>query len=348
MEIIELKIDELKPYKNNAKLHPKEQIEEIKKSIEQFGFNDPIAIWGKDNIIVAGHGRMLACKELGIEKVPCIRLDKLTDEERKAYTLAHNKLTMNSGFDMSILSEELSDLSIDMSDFGFDMDLQFYDPEYEKQVNAEETQSRVENILNLGIAQYDGVGKYDIPEIEPVYEIPEIDEWIGFNYVLSDKEPKGKGVHFFIDDYQFIRIWNNPEAYVERLKEYDCVIAPDFSPYGDMPHVTQIYNHYRKHWVACYLQSKGVTVIPCIRASTDERSLEWFTDGEPKESIVAYSSMWTKENTEQYVQNKLEWDLMIERLHPKKILVYGKVFDFMKCQNIKRIQTFAEKRWNKE
>lgn len=118
LEIEYVDIDSIKPYKNNAKLHPQEQIEQIKKSIEQFGMDDPIGIW-KDEI-VEGHGRLIACKELGFKEVPIIRLDHLTDEERKAYTLAHNKLTMNSDFDFNILDAELADLDIDMSNFGFD------------------------------------------------------------------------------------------------------------------------------------------------------------------------------------------------------------------------------------
>ena len=112
-------INSIKPYEKNAKLHPEEQIEQIKKSIDMFGFNDPIAIW-KDEI-VEGHGRLIACKELGMKEIPIIRLDHLTDEERKAYILAHNKLTMNSGFDIDILNEELdSILDINMEDFGFE------------------------------------------------------------------------------------------------------------------------------------------------------------------------------------------------------------------------------------
>lgn len=123
MEIVKIKINNLKPYKNNAKKHPKEQIEQIKKSIQEFGMNDPIAVWGKDNLIVEGHGRLEALKELGYKEVECIRLDHLTDEERKAYTLAHNKLTMNSDFDFEVLDNELNDiLNIDMSDFGFIQD----------------------------------------------------------------------------------------------------------------------------------------------------------------------------------------------------------------------------------
>lgn len=119
MEIIKVKINDLKPYEKNAKKHPKKQIEQIKQSIKQFGFNDPIGVW-KDNIVIEGHGRLKALKELGYEEVECIRLDHLSDEERKAYTLAHNKVA-ESEWDFDLLDEELSDiLTIDMEDFGFE------------------------------------------------------------------------------------------------------------------------------------------------------------------------------------------------------------------------------------
>lgn len=111
-------IDTIKPYKNNAKKHPREQIDQIKKSIQEFGNNDPIAVW--NNEIVEGHGRYLALQELGGGTIPIIRLDELTDEQRKAYTLVHNKLTMNSDFDFNILDSEIAEIDIDMSEFGFD------------------------------------------------------------------------------------------------------------------------------------------------------------------------------------------------------------------------------------
>lgn len=147
-------INSIKPYKNNAKLHPQEQIEQIKKSIEQFGMDDPIGIW-KDEI-VEGHGRLIACKELGYTEVPIIRLDHLTDEERKAYTLAHNKLTMNSDFDIDILNDELMNSfdTIDMSDFGFDLD---FNDEQEQEIIEdevpeipEEPKAKLGDIYQLG------------------------------------------------------------------------------------------------------------------------------------------------------------------------------------------------------
>jgi len=121
LKIEYVKKEDLKPYVNNAKLHPAEQVEQIKNSIREFGFNDPIAVW-KDNEIIEGHGRLLAAMEMDeLETVPIIRLDHLNDKQRKAYMIAHNKLTMNSEFNIDLLSLEFEDLmdSFDMTDFGF-------------------------------------------------------------------------------------------------------------------------------------------------------------------------------------------------------------------------------------
>lgn len=114
-------VDSIKPYEGNAKEHPQEQIEQIKQSIKEFGFNDPCAVWNGE--IVEGHGRYEAAKQLGYTEIPVIRLDGLTDEQRRAYGLIHNQLTMNSGFDAEALEAELASISdIDMSIYAFDMD----------------------------------------------------------------------------------------------------------------------------------------------------------------------------------------------------------------------------------
>ena len=126
---------ELKEYKHNAKEHPQEQVDQIAESIAVFGMNDPIAI-DEDNTIIEGHGRLLAIKQLAKageydeETVPVIRLTHLTDQQKKAYILAHNKLTMNTGFDIDVLNDELATITeFDMSDFGFaDIEVDKPDP----------------------------------------------------------------------------------------------------------------------------------------------------------------------------------------------------------------------------
>lgn len=140
-------IDDVKEYRNNAKIHTPEQIEQIKKSIEDFGFNDPVAIWHET--IVEGHGRILAAKELGIKEIPVIRLDHLTDEERRAYMLVHNKLTMNTDFDISMLDVELDNImNIDMSAFGFDVEFEEESVKEEKEAKYNESISVVIDCQN--------------------------------------------------------------------------------------------------------------------------------------------------------------------------------------------------------
>lgn len=124
MKIELIPISDLKPYENNAKIHTKKQIDQIIKSIQDFGFNDPIAV-DENNMIIEGHGRLLALQQMGWTEVECIRLDGLTDDQKRAYIHIHNQLTMNTGFDLDILEQELKTIEgIDMAFFGFDMDFE--------------------------------------------------------------------------------------------------------------------------------------------------------------------------------------------------------------------------------
>ena len=176
---------------------------------------------------------------------------------------------------------------------------------------------------NQDKARFAGVGEYDIPQIIGVDDI-QVKEWIPFNYVLTCKEPQEKGVHFFLDDYQFERVWNNIDKYTEVLQRFKAVMSPDFSMFTVNPKALQIYQHFRKHFIGAYWQANGLTVIPTINWA-DEKSFEWCFDGEPTNSIVAIStvgSMNSKANKEGFYKG---YEEMKKQLQPKKILCYGTV-----------------------
>lgn len=144
LEIRQIPLSKLKPYRNNAKIHTEKQIKQIIHSIKEFGFNDPIACDEK-GIIIEGHGRYEAAKKIGMKTIPTIILSGLTSKQKKAYILAHNKLTMDTGFDIEILNKELNTIEnsgIDMSAFGFDVigdidiDEMFKEVEKEKRLQA--------------------------------------------------------------------------------------------------------------------------------------------------------------------------------------------------------------------
>lgn len=119
MFIEKVKLTDIKLYENNSKNHPEWQIEQIKNSIQEFGYNDPIAI-DENNVIVEGHGRYLALKELGYEEIEILKLSHMSIEQKKAYIIAHNKTCMNTGFNLEMLEEELKSISqLDLKLTGF-------------------------------------------------------------------------------------------------------------------------------------------------------------------------------------------------------------------------------------
>ena len=325
MEITQEKICNIQPYKRNAKKHPKKQVQRIMNSIEEFGMCDPIAVWGKENIVIEGHGRLMALKELGYEEVPVIRLDYLTDEQRRAYTLAHNK-TAESEWDFELLDEEINDiLNINMEDYGFE----FVDAEdSETATQSEEKQNeRVRTTDAYNLAEFnkeESAGYYQMPVIKATDYVP--DDLIGFNYMLT-ADNFDCGVHFYIDDYQFERIWNQPQLYLDRISDFRCMLTPDFSLYTEMPIAMKIWNVYRSRLIGQMAQATGIEVIPTV-SWAEKETFDFCFDGLPKHSTLSISTIGVKTKDYNFNLWKNGVDEMIKRLEPKTLLIYGGKVDY--------------------
>lgn len=118
-KLIEIDVNKLTPYQNNAKIHSKDQVEMIANSIRDFGFSNPVIV-DENHMILAGHGRVMAAQKLGMKKVPCRVIEGLTEDQKKAYILADNKLFELGGWDRELLNTEMETLDLDLSDYGFD------------------------------------------------------------------------------------------------------------------------------------------------------------------------------------------------------------------------------------
>lgn len=178
---------------------------------------------------------------------------------------------------------------------------------------------------NIKKANFISNNPWNIPEIKGTKTFENVD-FIGFNYAKTF-ERLGKvdyGIHFFLDDYQFKRIWNNPDKYTEMIGKFKYVLSPDFSMYLDYPKAMQMWKHYQKHWLGAYWERQGIIVIPTIGWS-DHESYDWCFDGEPKESVVAVSSIGTQRYDESKQLFLDGYNEMLKRLKPTKVLFWGNV-----------------------
>lgn len=146
LKIEYIDVDKLTPYEKNTRKHEKFDVDVIAKSIEKYGFDDPIGIWGDKNTVVEGHGRLLAAKQLGMDKVPCIRLDHLTNEQRREYAIMHNKSAEQSDWDFDLLSEELADLDLD--DFGLNWGIDQDEIDAEEKASEDEGKAAVDTLTD--------------------------------------------------------------------------------------------------------------------------------------------------------------------------------------------------------
>lgn len=192
---------------------------------------------------------------------------------------------------------------------------------------------------NFNVAQFKTTGKYDIPVLSRCDYCP--CEFVGFNFAKSTKDKADKGLHFFVDDYQFERLWREPKRYINLISEFNSIMTPDFSLYVDFPTALQIYNHYRKMWLGALWQAYGFNVIPTI-AWSDKDSFGWCFDGIPKGGTVAVSSVGTQQNSNTKQACLNGWNVMLKRLEPDTVIFHGDVPK--ECNaNIIQIKAFQNK-----
>lgn len=319
MEVVTKSIHELIPYEKNARKNDK-AVPLVAKSIEQFGFKVPIVI-DRNNVIVCGHTRYKAAHALGVEEVPCIIADDLTDQQIKAYRLADNKVAEVSKWDKGILSLEMNEIfDFDMSDFGFEIadPVDTVEVELPQKENERERTANAYNLYEFDENRCTGI--YDIPTLEKVIHTPK--SLMGFNYCKSTPPQEGIGVHFFLDDYQFERVWNSPEDYCTMLADYDCVLTPDFSLYTNMPIAMMIWNTYRSRLIGQMMQDYGCTVIPTVSwAGAD--SYDFAFAGLPTGGTIAVSTIGVKRTKDAFDIWVQGMDECMKIVKPYNVIVYG-------------------------
>ena len=325
---MELKIEyvptsSLHPYSGNAKIHTAQQVEQIVQSIKDFGFNDPIAI--ANGYVVEGHGRLLAAQKMGLKEVPIVRLDHLTEAQRRAYTLVHNQLTMNTGNDLDLLTAELEALEaedIDMSVFGLELpdeSVTLEDTPHTEHAYVGDAVEATYKQINFRLYDPNRTeGRYNMPILRPVDYIPS--RMIGFNYAKTSTDYEST-LHFYIDDYQFERIWNSPSVYLPIMAKFEACLTPNFSIYLDYPEAAKIWNTWRGRLLGQVMQDYGITTIPIVYWST-ESSYDWAFDGLPEHSTLSINDFnrVNKESRELWDNGVRE---LIKRKQPERILLFG-------------------------
>ena len=330
-----ISIDKLKPAKYNPRVELQpgdEEYEKIKNSIEKFGYAESIVV-NKDLTVISGHQRLNVLKNLGYKEIEVAQVN-LSKKEEKALNVALNKIT--GQWDEA----KLADLFADLKDDDFNLDLTGFDSsdiqdlfadieddhiddgEEEIKENARMNTMRAYNLELYD--EYDSEGFYNMPIIRNDGYIPK--KLIGFNYAMTSNDSEAS-IHCFIDDYQFERLWNSPEQYLDVLGKFECILSPDFSLYMDMPMAMKVWNIYRSRLLGNYWQRNGITVIPTISWAEPE-TFQFCFDGIPKGRIVAVSTIGVKRAEESFKVWKDGMNEMIKRIEPSNIIVYGGKVEF--------------------
>ena len=253
LEVKYLSTNDLVPYANNPRTHSEEQIMQVAASIKEFGFNNPILI-DEHNGIIAGHGRLSAAQKLGLKVVPTIMLQGLTEAQRKAYVIADNKLTENSGWDYNLLSIELDRLK----ELDFSLDVLALDDELLKELpNA---------LLNTDDADNPYTQKIDIPTYVPTDTKPNLEALYDNTKAVELSEaitasdlPASEKVfllgaaarHIVLDFEQIANYYAHSSKECQELMEQNALVIVDFDKAIEYGYVS-LSDKLSKHYSADY------------------------------------------------------------------------------------------------
>jgi len=345
------KIKDIHPYPGNPRIN-KEAVQPVMESIRKDGYRARIIV-DKNGVIIAGHTRFAALKKLGWKEVEVWVADDMTEEQIRDYRVRDNYTAEFADWDFDLLAKEIQGLDFDMSDFGIssqeETDRSDNQEEYPEDdyVEEDEVSRLTHNVFENFEMAYEPTytGKYGIPRMAATQTTG--DKFLRFCDWRQVENYGDYIAHFYYDDFKFIKAWRDPDYYVERLRWFKAIIAPDFSLYTDFPRVLQILACYRRQWVGAYWQSLGLDVIPDVIWG-DESSYEFCFDGLPKHSTVAVSSVGVKSDDDWNGKNDNLWmkgyNEMLRRLEPTTILYYGDKMAGMEGNVIQIPSFYAERR----
>lgn len=311
-----MRIADIIPYERNAR-HNDKAVPVVADSIREFGLRGTIGLESPENpVIVFGHTRVAACKSLGWADIPDEKIEycnDLSEDQIKAFRLADNRTGEVATWNKALLKSEVAQLAgkLDMSKFSFEFK--------SKQLPYGAERLKTDDSYNLRLVNESHCDKFGMPKIKGCMAKPK--GLLPFNYAKTAKD-RDQCLHFFIDDYQFERLWNSPERYLDLLKVFESVLTPDFSCYMDMPLPMQRWNEYRRRALGNWWQRNGLKVIPTLSWSVPE-SYGFCFDGLPRRSTVAVSTVGVKNDKEASAVWRDGMAEAMRRLEPRRVLLYG-------------------------
>lgn len=337
-------IDSLIPYARNSRTHSDAQVAQIAASIREWGWTMPVLI-DEQSGIIAGHGRVLAARKLGLADVPCMVAAGWSEAQRRAYVIADNKLAMNADWDEEMLRTELAELS----GLEFDLELIGFDADDKTLTSglAETVEQAPEELPGAAALKQDmkfpSSLPWNIPEIRSdlVPSLPgALETWAGPDASSDDgrsfylwqwrsdslrSAPRDRLIAgFYVDDSRFDCLWDDPAIYVSKMLNLGIrlAISPNYSIWSDAPRAVQLWAVYRARWVARYMQEAGIAVVPDLNWS-DDASFDYCLLGipaRPKSASVQIQTVRTHAEIKACVSGLRR---CVDAIAPDQLLVYG-------------------------